>query len=301
MKILLTGAAGQLGRELTPLLAERGTLVTTDRAVLEGHDHRAVDLGDRSALLALLKSVRPDIIVNTAADTAVDAAESHRVRAWRLNRDVPAWIAAWAADTGARVVHYSTDYVFDGRATEPYPEETEPAPVSVYGASKAAGEEALAESGADHLLLRTAWVYAAHGQNFMRRMIELGRERDRLSVVNDQVGCPTWARNLAQATVQVLDRLPSGDDAPRILHYSDADAVTWFDFARRIFERAEARGLLDRAPELTAIGSDEYPTAAVRPRYSVLDTRRIQSAFGVRPASLDASLDACLEELQRSE
>ena len=179
------------------------------------------------------------------------------------------------------------------------PEDAKPAPRSVYGASKAAGEAALLASEARHLMIRTAWVYAAHGQNFMRKMIELGRERQRLSIVDDQIGCPTWARNLAAATCIGLDT--ASNESPGILHYSDADAVTWYDFARRIFERARDRGLLERVPELTAVGSDAYPTPAVRPRYSVLDPPQIPARYGVKPAPLDASLEACLKEFQDSE
>ena len=300
MRILLTGAAGQLGRELTPLLAERGELTTTDIDDSVTRVDRRVDITDERQLRLLLESVNPQLIVNTAADTAVDAAEKHPARARALNAGMPQRLAAWCRQNRGLLVHFSTDYVFDGSKDSPYREDDEPSPISIYGVTKRGGEHAVLTGGCRHVLLRTSWVYSSHGRNFVRRMLELGRERRRLSVVNDQRGCPTWAHNLAEVTVKLIDEA-GADGSPGLLHYCDRDALTWYEFAVMIFERAEKRGLIERAPELVPVESSAFQAPAARPSNSVLDTSTIKERYGVQPRSLTESLDACFEELEANE
>ncbi len=301
MRILVTGAAGQLGRELAPRLAQYGEVVGVDRSIEPSEAAIRQDLGDAAAVEALLNRLRPGLIANAAAHTAVDRAESEPDAAFRLNAELPAWLARWAQAEDIPLLHYSTDYVFPGDADRPYTEDDPTAPLSVYGASKLAGEQAVTGSGCRHVTLRTSWVYASHGHNFVRTMLRLGAERDRLEIVDDQVGRPTWARNLARVSARVVDRWRSGgagDEPNGLFHYCDGEAVSWHGFAARIFEVAHSIGLLDRVPELAPVGSDRFPQIARRPAWSVLDTARIERTLDLRPAGLEESLQACLEELR---
>ena len=303
MNILLTGASGQLGRELAPLLASLGTVVGVDRDDRPGDDSTVQQyLGEPRGVSVLLDRVNPDIVVNAAAYTAVDAAEDDPDTAFRLNAELPGWLAEWCAHRGAWLVHYSTDYVFAGDSSRPYREDDPTGALNVYGQSKQAGESAVSGSGCRYLLLRTSWVYSAHGHNFMLSMLRLAAERDRLRIVDDQLGCPTFARNLAAASLRLLERvLPqASDQLAGLYHYCDRDAVSWFGFAGAVLETAMAKGLLDRLPELEAIGSDEFPQRARRPRYSVLDAGLIERTFGIERAPLLASLESCLEEVKRA-
>jgi dTDP-4-dehydrorhamnose reductase len=278
--ILLTGATGQLGCELAACLAPLGNLVALD--------HAALDLADADAVRAALGTHRPRLIVNAAAYTAVDQAEHERDRAYAVNATAPAVMAEHARAHGALIVHYSTDYVFDGRLPHAYDERSPTHPLNAYGASKLAGEEAIAASGAHALVLRTSWVYGLRGRNFLRTMQRLGAERDTLDIVDDQVGTPNWCRTLARASAAILARgLPYAIERAGLYHLSARGSTTWFGFARAIFgERTR--------PQLRPIPTSAYPTPAQRPANSVLDTARFTATFGFALPQWRASLADCL-------
>lgn len=283
-RLLLTGASGQLGFELQRALAPIGELLVTSRdgRLPGGGAGAAFDLDAPASLAAALDRWQPDIVVNAAAWTAVDRAEAEPAAAHRANAEAPAAIARWCAAHEALLVHYSTDYVFDGRAAIPWTEQAATAPLGVYGASKRAGERAIVDSGCAHLILRTAWVYAARGQNFLRTMLRLGAERDRLRVVADQIGAPTPARWLAAATAALLARGRwRAADAQGLFHLAAGGATSWHGFAEAIFADALQAGLLPRAPVVEAIASRDYPTPAARPAYSVLDCARLATVHGI--------------------
>jgi dTDP-4-dehydrorhamnose reductase len=258
-----------------------------------------MDLANLDGLIEALDRIAPDIIINAAAYTAVDRAEDEIELAQRINGDAPGVLGAWAAQHAARVVHYSTDYVFDGTAARAYREDDATHPVSAYGRSKLAGEIALRESGARHLIFRTAWVYAARGHNFLRTMLRVGAERDTLRVVDDQIGAPTPARLIADVTAQVvaqwsLDETPTRDG---VYHLVSSGQTSWCGFARAIFERARRAGLIERAPRVQAIRTDEYPTRATRPTWSVLDTAKLRDVFDVMLPDWQVALDGVMQEL----
>ena len=304
MKILLLGANGQVGFELQRSLAPLGEVTAATRSgkLPGGINCARVDLGGADSLAQALQSEPWDIIANAAAYTAVDRAEDEPAIAARINGDALAQIGAWAAKSGALVVHYSTDYVFDGQGTRPYREDDATAPLGVYGRSKLAGENALRESGCAHLILRTAWVYGARGGNFLRTMLRLARERDRLTVVDDQRGAPTSSRLIAATTAAVLKRWQDGDAAQRAryngtYHLAAGGETTWCRFARAIVARAAAAGLIPREIEVAAISTAEFPTKARRPAYSVLDTAKLRERFGVTLPDWTQGLDAVIGEL----
>lgn len=280
MKILLFGANGQVGHELRRSLAPLGDVVATTRSGMleDGTRCETADFDAPASLPALIARVAPDVVVNAAAYTAVDRAESDREAAFRANADAPQRIAEACASRDALLVHYSTDYVFDGTGTRPYRVDDATAPLGVYGESKLAGEQAVGASGARHLIFRTAWVYAAHGKNFMRTMLRLAAERDELRVVADQVGTPTPAALIADVTATALARpfVRSG-----VWHLTATGETTWHGFAEAIFAAAHARGLIARVPRVVPIATAEYPTPARRPGYSVLDTARLRVDFPV--------------------
>ena len=290
MRALLLGANGQLGRTFLDHggLAARGELTAASRdgMLVHGGHGEAADLSIPASLPALLDRLQPDVIVNAAAYTAVDRAEQEEALATRVNGESVGVLGRWAAAHGALVIHYSTDYVFDGRQSQPYVVDAPTGPLGAYGRSKLAGEVALRDSGADHLILRTAWVYAAHGHNFLRTMLRLGTERDELRVVADQHGAPTDAGLIVQGTLAALDRWLPGDRAERRAlagthHLVSSGATTWHGFACAIFDEAQARGLIPRKPRVTAIASADYPTPAARPAWSLLDNTEFQRRFGV--------------------
>ena len=307
MRILLTGCSGQLGTELRPFLAGRGELTTTDVSTAGADDGTfiALDLADAPSLNAVLDEVRPQLIVNAAAYTAVDRAESDQALAFELNAAVPEKLADWAECHDTLLVHYSTDYVFDGNSERPYRESDLTSPINVYGASKLAGEQAIAGSGCRHVILRTSWLYSRHGQNFLRTMLRLARERTHLRIVADQRGCPTWARNLARVSDQLIAAMATGEQAMQpvpagqgnVFHYCDSTASNWYDFASLIFDAAVELGLLENRPEIEAVDSNQFQTEARRPRYSVLDTSAIRDRLQFTPAELSESVRACLEEM----
>jgi dTDP-4-dehydrorhamnose reductase len=294
-RILLVGANGQLGTELRRSLAPLGEVIhATQTGQLDGRACELADLEDLPAVRALVDRVAPDLVVNAAAHTAVDRAEEERDLAWRINAGAPGALADACARRDVRLVHYSTDYVFDGQGTRPYREDDPPAPLGVYGASKLAGEEAIRASGARHLIFRTAWVYASHSHNFLRTMLRVGAERDTLRVVADQVGTPTPAALIADVTARALQRR-SADSGT--WHLTASGQTSWHGFAEAIFAGAVARGLLPRAPRVEPIATADYPTPAARPAYSVLDTHKLRETFGIFLPAWQDGLGGVLDEL----
>jgi dTDP-4-dehydrorhamnose reductase len=271
VKALLTGAAGQLGRSLRAMRPASVELIACTRADL--------DIGDAAAVQARLARERPDVIINAAAYTAVDKAESEPQLARRINTDGAENLARAARDIGARLIHVSTDFVFDGESSSPYRPEAPTRPLSVYGLTKRDGERAVLAALPQHsVIVRTAWVYAAEGANFLRTMLRLLGERGAVRVVADQVGTPTAAGPLAE----VLWRIAAEPQIRGIHHWTDAGVASWYDFAVAIAEEGAVRGLLPAAVTVTPIATEEYPTPARRPAYSVLDKRSL-AAFGFAP------------------
>ncbi len=281
MRILLLGASGQVGHALrTPLAALGGLIPATRSGALDDASVCEVADFDRIDDLApLIARVSPDVVVNAAAYTAVDRAEDEPQAAHQANVAAPAAIAAACAARGALLVHYSTDYVFDGRAKRPYREDDPTSPLGVYGATKLAGEQAVRASGCTHLIFRTAWVYGLHGHNFLRTMLRIGAERDELRVVDDQIGTPTPATLIAQCTVQALQRVAPATSGT--WHLTATGATSWHGFASEIMRLATGSGLLQKAPQVVPIATADYPTRARRPAYSCLDTSRLTRDFGI--------------------
>ena len=291
--ILLTGRTGQIGSELLRLLPEIGEVTAPDRHEL--------DLLDADDLRRAVREIRPELIINAAAYTAVDAAESQEADSYAINANAPAVLAEEAKKIGAVIVHYSTDYVFDGSKRMPYVETDLPAPINVYGKSKLAGERAISTSGVPHLIVRTCWVYGTQGRNFLRTILRLATEREELRIVRDQFGAPTWSREIAEATVKILaqlirqrgstSRLESSDSG--IYHLSAAGQTTWYDFACAILEHAShlspevpwfAEACCERpliTKRVIPITTAEYPTRASRPAFAVLSNSRLIQTFGI--------------------
>lgn len=278
MDILLLGGNGQVGHELRRSLAPLGhVIITTRNGVLpDGDSCERLDLARPGEIEALIERVSPDVVVNAAAHTAVDRAEDEPGLAFAINAEAPGWIARACTKRGTSLIHYSTDYVFDGSGDRPCREADPTAPLGVYGRSKLAGEVAVADSGVRHLILRTAWVYGLHGANFLRTMLRLGGERDQLRVVADQVGSPTPAWLIADATAQVLRQ---GIVESGVRHLVSAGQTSWHGFAEAIFEEGHARGLIARRPTVEAIGTADFPTRAARPAWSVLDAGRLADEY----------------------
>ncbi len=296
MKILLFGANGQVGHELRRSLAPLGEIVATTRSGKLDDEARCevADFDVPDALPALIERVAPDVVVNAAAYTAVDRAESDRDAAFRANAEAPQRIAEACVARDALLVHYSTDYVFDGTGRRPYREDDPTSPLGVYGESKRAGELAIQASGARHMLFRTAWVYASHGKNFMRTMLRLAAERDELRVVADQIGTPTPAALIADVTATVLAR-PYGDSG--LWHLTASGETSWHGFAEAIVGSAHDRGLLAAATRVVPIATIDYPTPARRPAYSRLDTARLSSDFALDLPDWRLALTKTLAEL----
>ena len=292
MRLLLLGGNGQVGRELRRSLPPLGEVVVATRDGVDADE--AADFDAPDALATLVARLAPDVVVNAAAYTAVDRAETDADAALRANAEAPAALARVCARRDALLLHYSTDYVFDGSGTRPYREDDATAPLGAYGASKLAGEQAIRDSGARHAILRTAWVYASHGRNFLLTMLRLGAERDQLRVVADQIGAPTPAGWIADATAGLLRH---GVAASGTWHLTAAGETSWHGFARAIFEEAHAAGLLARMPQVEAIATADYPTPARRPAYSVLDTTKLRGDFGIEPPQWREGLRRVIAEL----
>ena len=287
MKILITGSTGQLARELQLELAGAGKLLALG--------HNALDLAIPEQIREQVRLLRPDLIINAAAYTAVDPAESHRELAFAVNALGPQVLAEEAARLGVPLIHYSTDYVFDGRKAEPYSEADVPQPLSVYGASKLAGEQAIQAVGGEYLILRTSWVYSQHGKNFLLTMQRLLQERDALSVVSDEIGAPTWAATIARTTAEMVRKRSAGEAGPSGLYHLTASGETsWYGFACSIAEQLRQQGRL-RA-EITPILSKDYPTAAQRPLNSRLNCARLQQDWGIRLPDWETALHECLAQ-----
>jgi dTDP-4-dehydrorhamnose reductase len=293
MRILLLGSAGQVGRELIRPLRRDHELICAARS--EGADW-LIDLADAKGVARMLKEVDPDCVVNAAAYTAVDAAEADPATAKRVNTDGPARLAAWATRRDALLVHYSTDYVYDGTKPTPYVESDPTAPLSVYGQTKLDGDLAVMASGCTAVVLRTSWVYGSWGRNFLLTMRNLMNERPLVNVVDDQFGAPTWSRLIAETTASILERLPA-DRARRnalrgVYHLAPTGETTWFGFARAI------RDALAFDCALQPITTAEYPTPARRPASSRLDTGRLTRTFGIDLPEWTDCLKACVAELR---
>lgn len=279
-RILVTGARGQVGSALASLLPAHGDVVAVDRA--------ALDLADADAIRSVVREVAPDLVINAAAYTAVDLAEKERDAAFALNARAPEVLAEEAKRRGAVLIHYSTDYVFDGRASEPYAEDAPTAPLNVYGESKLAGEKAIAASGAHALVLRTSWVYGLTGKNFLLTIRRLAAEREELRIVGDQTGTPNWSHALARATCDLVARgLPVLAERAGLYHLTSSGATTWHGFAQAIV------GDVAR-PRVLAIPTSEYPTPARRPAYGALAAGRLAATFGVALPPWQEALASCL-------
>lgn len=288
-RILLTGGNGQVGRALRQVLPAEHVVVA---------DRRTLDLANPDSLRNTVRDCRPTLIINAAAYTAVDRAETETELAMAVNGIAPGVLAEEAKRLNAVLVHYSTDYVFDGSKSTAYVETDTPNPLNVYGKTKLAGEQAVQAADAAHYILRTSWVYAAEGANFLNTILRLARERPELRIVDDQIGAPTWARAIAEMTLQMLSA-GRDDTDPRhgLYHLTATGAVTWCGFARAILDEAQKiSGTVP--PRLTPITTSEYPLPARRPVNSRLDTTRLTATFGIRPAPWQDMLAQCMREKQ---
>ncbi len=301
-RILLTGVNGQVGQELQRTLVPLGEVIGVDR--------KTMDLASSTSIRQVISEVKPDLIVNAAAYTAVDKAETETELANSINAVAPTIMAEEAQRLGATLIHISTDYVFDGRKNTPYTEQDATNPVSVYGQSKLAGEEGIRQTGATHIILRTAWVYGTHGKsNFVKTMLRLFAEREEVRVVADQVGTPTGANDIAQAIHAIACRCPNMTELPQlsqeqaseftftgIYHFTNSGVASWYDFAVAILEEAKQLGYPLKVQRIVPITTIEYPTPALRPAYSVLSGKKISAVLGTHPSHWRQGLRQMLVE-----
>lgn len=283
MRILISGHTGQVARELQLALSEH-ELISLDR--------HAFDLAQPTSLRRTILRERPDLLINAAAHTAVDQAEQEQTLVFAINAEAPGVMAVACAELGIPLIHYSTDYVFDGSRAGPYSEDDTPNPLSVYGSSKLAGERAIADSDCDHLILRTSWVYSRHGRNFLLTMQRLLQEREQLNVVADQIGAPTWAGSIAGATAELIDAWQQGNRQWGTYHLTNRGETSWFGFAQAIGDRLRASG--KPCAKLQPIPTSDYPTPARRPLNSRLDCSKLERNWNVRLPDWQTALDACL-------
>ena len=301
MKILLIGATGQVGWDLQRTLMTCGEVIPAGRKA-SNVDLR-MDLAQPDTIRHTIREVKPDLIVNSAAYTAVDKAESEPELAMAINGIAPGAIAAQAKQIGAGMIHYSTDYVFDGTSQTAYTEEDEPHPQNIYGKTKLAGEQAIQAVGIPHLILRTSWVYGLRGKNFMLTMLRLAQEREELRVVDDQIGTPNWSRIIAEATTKILKYFsPNSSDLfatkSGIYHLSASGHTSWYGFAKAIFALSSESTEI-KLKKLQAISSSEYPTAAKRPTNSQLNAQKLSDVFGLTLPAWEESLELIFESRKK--
>ena len=295
MKILLTGADGQVGFELWRTLQfNREVIPTTSNGRdINGMGTIKFDMNDADDVQNKLEAIAPDVICNAAAYTAVDQAESDVDAAHRINAEAVAQMAEFCRLKKLLMIHYSTDYVFSGKDRNfPWREQDPINPQSVYGRSKADGEQALIDSQCEHMIFRTAWVYSNRRHNFLKTMLKLGQTKDELKIVNDQQGTPTWADTIALATMLALNIPETG-----VYHLTAAGHTTWYGFAKHIFNQALRTGLLDSKPKLIPVSSEQFPTAASRPQYSVLDCQKFAGTFNVKLPHWQTTLQHCMQRM----
>lgn len=287
-KVLVTGAKGQVGSEIVKTVPAGFTVI--------GLASNELDITNQQQVTAVIAQYKPDLIINAAAYTAVDKAESDSDNAYAVNQQAVAWLAQAAKQADIPFFHISTDYVFDGESTTPY-KETDPVnPQSVYGMSKLAGEQVLAATHNKHIILRTSWVFGAEGNNFVKTMLRLGKERDELSVVADQRGCPTSAASIAKILWQLVEKYQQQGSLPwGIYNFTNYPACTWYEFAVEIFQQAKERGVLENTPSVKSITSEEYPTQAKRPAWSVLDCNKIEHLLDRKVALWVSELQDALD------
>ena len=283
MKILVSGANGQVGWELVQKGADQGhEIIGCTRAEL--------DIGNQPAVTAKIRETAPDLVINCAAYTAVDKAETDEENAFRVNRDGPAWLAEECAARRIPLIHLSTDYVFDGSSSRPYREDDPVNPLGVYGKSKEAGERQVRQRLTQHLIIRTSWVFGNHGHNFVKTMMKLGREREELRVVADQWGCPTFAGDLADGLLKICRKIQAGRDIDwGTYHFCGATTLSWHEFAQLIFAKARKKLPL-RVKKVLPITTAEFPTPAQRPKYSTLDCTLIKNTFDLEGADINQAL-----------
>ena len=290
MKILVLGSKGQLGRCLNDQLA-----ITDHEVVYTSRGQ--MDIAEFEVTKAQMLGISPDIVINATAYTAVDKAEEERQAADRINHLAVANISNICNQLDCWFIHISTDYVFDGNSEVPYKEDNPTSPQGVYGGSKLKGEAAIEASGCKYLIIRTAWVYSEYGNNFLKTMLRLGADRDELSIVGDQIGCPTYAQDIAKSIVSILSCLDLKDSSSGIYHYCGDEPCSWYDFARAIFLEAEVQGL--KTPSyVKSITTADYPTPAIRPAYSVLDCTKIESVFDVTRSNWRDEIKIVIDRLQ---
>lgn len=288
MRILIFGRTGQVGREL-------GHIAWRPGVVVQQLDRLECDLSTPAAAGGKVLEVRPDVVINAAAHTAVDRAESEPDLAAAINRDSPSAIAGACRTIGAKLIHFSTDYVFDGEKRVPYFEDDPVGPLSVYGRTKQEGEAAIRARLPGHLILRTSWVFSVHGSNFVRTMLRLAKERTELRIVTDQRGAPTAARDIARAVAALVDHIAAGRGASGTFHFTSGEPTTWFEFAEAIF------ALRGAGPKLVPVTTENYQTPARRPIYSVLDCARLAEEYSIAQPSWRAALAEVMGDLAREE
>ena len=291
MTILLIGAQGQVGQELAQTLAPLGNVAAVGREQL--------DLANLDAIAQLINQTKPQLVVNAAAYTAVDKAESEPELARKINAEAPEVMAKSASDCGAVLIHISTDYVFPGQAGSPRSETDKTGPLGTYGKTKLAGEDAIRAACSKHVILRTAWVYGTQGKgNFLKTMLRLGKERETLSVVSDQIGSPTWAKDIAEAIAHLAQQIQTAPSPDRFgtYHFTNSGVASWYDFAIAIFEEAKALGIPLKIESVNPIATADYPTPAQRPAYSVLSCKKFANQTGQTPPYWRTSLRQMLAD-----
>lgn len=287
VKILLLGKNGQIGWELQRTLLQLGGITALGRQEL--------DLTDQLALRSAIRAIKPDLVVNAAAYTAVDKAEVEHELAMSINGVAPGIIAEEIARIKAVLIHYSTDYIFDGTKKTPYTENDQPKPLNIYGKTKLAGEEAILQTGCSHIILRTSWVYSQRGRNFLKTIIRLASEKDELTIINDQYGSPTWSRIIAEATSQIIGSNCRFEDKKRLYHLSASGVTTWYGFAMAILNKLKIAK--KNIPVIKPVSTKDFSSKTVRPLFTVLDNTSIKEQLGIKTPSWQQQLDMAMDEM----